>query len=63
MIKASYTIKYLPLYSLDFNLIEEFFSTLKAWIRRYKDHIREFNDFSEFLAYAITREGGRSAIG
>jgi hypothetical protein len=31
---------YLPPYSLDFNPIEEGFSTMKAWIRRNKDYVR-----------------------
>jgi hypothetical protein len=50
-------VKYLPLYSPNYNLIELSFSILKAWMRR---HFHEswpyFDDtFGDFLRYAVDR--------
>ena len=35
---------FLPPYSLDFNLIETAFSTIKSWIRRNRDFMEACND-------------------
>ena len=45
--KAGIVIKYLPLYSPDFNLIKELFSVAKAWIKRYYKlaHTMSFREF------------------
>jgi transposase len=50
----------LSLYSSDFNLIETFFSLLKAWIKRNEELARsytaEYDDFEQFLQDAIKEQ-------
>ena len=50
-----YLIKYLPLYSPNYNLIEVIFSVLKAWMRRYFKAFRYVfqDDFEGFLRHII----------
>jgi transposase len=47
-------------YSFDFNLIETFFSLLKAWIRKNEELARsyttEYDDFEQFLQNAIEEQ-------
>jgi transposase len=53
----------LSLYSSDFNLIETFFSLLKAWIKRNEKLARsytvEYDDFEQFLQDAIKEQRTR----
>lgn len=64
---ASVILVYLPLYSLDLNLIKEFFTELKAFIKKhwqiYKDNPGQ--GFDTFLEWCIDVAGGnkRSAKG
>jgi len=44
---------FLPPYSPDFNPIEETFKDLKAWIKRHYLEMYEFDEFSDFLEYAV----------
>ena len=50
-------MRYLPLYSPDFNPIELSFSVLKAWVRRYfhKAWPQFQGNFGDFLRYAVRR--------
>lgn len=52
---ASYSVRYLPPYSPDYNSIELTFAVLKAWIRRNYVYIqaRYEGDFEAFLAAAV----------
>ena len=45
--EAGVRLKYLPLYLSDYNLIEESFSALKAWMRRNREFISVFKPFFE----------------
>ena len=36
-------VHYLPPYSPDFNPIETAFSTLKSWLKRYRDFVNDFD--------------------
>jgi transposase len=47
-------LKFLPLYSLDFNSIENTFKDLKAWIKKNNKLAADFEDFSNFLEFAIS---------
>jgi transposase len=47
-------VRFLPLYSLDFNLIEESFTNLKVWIRRYYyRERRKYETYYGFFVWAI----------
>ena len=48
---------YLPPYSPDFNLIEEFFSVLKSWIKRHYEEANSIS-FNAFLELAVTANSG-----
>ena len=50
-------VRYLLLYSPDFNPIELSFSILKAWFRRYYEDLWPLfkGAFSDFLRYAVDR--------
>ena len=50
-------MRYLPLYSSNYNLIELIFSVLKTWVRRHFDEIwLHFEGiFDDFLHYAVER--------
>jgi DDE superfamily endonuclease len=52
-------IKFLPIYSPDYSLIELTFSVLKAWIQRYYQHLQYVyqGDFGGFLQHAIEQSG------
>jgi transposase len=55
-------VRFLPPYSPDFNLIEESFIDLKAWIRRYYHRERrKYETYHGFLAWAIQAVGTGSA--
>ena len=51
--EADIVLEFLPPYSPDFNSIKESFSALKAWIRRNRQLIDSFKDFSEFLTLGV----------
>lgn len=54
---------YLPPYSPDYNPIEEFFSVLKAWLKRHFE-LAEHMGFAAFLEHAVTAcSGGKYAKG
>lgn len=59
--EAGMRLEYLPPYSPDFNLIEEAFATLKAWIKRNASLASDFSNFGAFVQYAVEVAGGRSA--
>jgi len=42
-------LEFLPPYSPDFNLIEEAFTELKAWMRKNTALASSFDDFEDFL--------------
>ena len=46
---------YLPPYSPDFNPIEIAFSSLKAWFKRYRDIIENYNDPEYVILYALSQ--------
>ena len=50
--EAGVVIRYLPLYSPDFNPIEELFSVVKAWMKRHYELVHTMS-FREFLYAAI----------
>jgi transposase len=54
-------LKFLLLYSLDFNPIEATFKDLKAWIKRNYRLAADFEDFSNFLEFAISQCKGKNA--
>jgi len=51
-------LRYLLLYSLDFNPIEYSFHNIKAWIRRNWIHADEYTEFGQFLQEAICQNSG-----
>jgi transposase len=55
-------LKFLLLYSLDFNLIEATFKDLKVWIKRNYKLAADFKDFSNFLEFAVGQCKGLNAI-
>jgi len=54
-------LKFLPPYSPDFNPIESTFKDLKAWIKRNNTLVADFDDFSDFLEFAIGQCKGLNA--
>jgi transposase len=58
---AGVYIEYLPLYSLEFNLIKYAFYNLKMWIRRYINELSIYKDFRSFLRLGIESIGSRIA--
>ena len=54
-------LKFLPPYSPDFNPIENTFKDLKAWIKRNYRLAADFEDFGEFLDFAISQCKGENA--
>lgn len=67
---AGVLLIYLPPYSPDYNPIEEFFSELKAYIKRYWSMYVDMTDkshesFRKYLAFCVTQVGNRrgSAMG
>jgi transposase len=53
VVVAGVILEYLPLYLLDFNPIKLSFYELKAWIRRNRQLIDDFDDFGLFLKFAV----------
>jgi transposase len=51
--EAGVVLEFLPFYSPDFNLIEESFLALKAWVRRNRQLEEGFEDFGDFLELAV----------
>ena len=49
--EAGVRLEYLPLYSPDYNPIEESFSALKAWMRRNRELVLAFEPFLEGYMY------------
>jgi hypothetical protein len=49
--EAGVRLEYLPSYSPDYNLIEESFSALKAWMRRNRELVPVFEPFFEGYMY------------
>jgi len=58
---AGVHVEFLPPYSPDFNPIEESFGVLKSWIKRNTILITDFEDFGNFLAFAVHQAGGKHA--
>jgi len=54
-------LKFLPPYSPDFNPIENTFKDLKAWIKRNRALAADFDDFDNFLDFAIGQCRGLNA--
>jgi transposase len=51
-------LRFLPLYSPDFNPIEESFNDLKSYIRRhYRRKIAQFPNYQAFLEWAVVSSG------
>jgi transposase len=48
-------LKFLPPYSPDFNPIEATFKDLKAWVKKNYRRVEEFEEFSDFLEYAVAQ--------
>ncbi len=46
---------YLPSYSPDFNPIKIAFSSLKAWFKRYRDVIENYDDPEYIILYALSQ--------
>lgn len=46
-------VEYLPPYSPDYNTIEEFFSVLKHWLKKYYEEYKEKLGFDTFLQMAV----------
>ena len=53
-------LKFLPPYSLDFNPIEATFKDLKAWIKRNYRLVADFEDFGNFLEFAVSQCKGEN---
>jgi transposase len=51
-------LRFLPLYSLDFNPIEATFKDIKAWIKRNHQLVEDFESFKAFLHFAISQVSG-----
>ena len=51
--KVGILLKFLPLYSPDYNPIESTFKDLKVWIKFNYLFAVEFNQFQDFLELAI----------
>jgi transposase len=54
-------LEYLPPYSPDLNPIEHSFHTLKAWIRSRRELIAQYDDFEDFLKFAIKSQNSCKA--
>jgi transposase len=48
-------LKFLSPYSSDYNLIEATFKDLKAWIKKNYLLIEDFENFEDFLHFAISQ--------
>src|SRR5438876_1142453 len=56
---ASIYVEFFPSYSPDFNPIKESFGVLKSWIKRNMILMIDFEDFENFLAFAVHQAGGK----
>ena len=54
-------LEFLPPYSPDYNPIEKSFCLLKQWIKRHCNEATLYDDFGEFLAYAVDEFSDGSA--
>ncbi len=53
---ADVILAYLSPYSPNYNSIEEFFNELKAWMRRHKTLVKEYEDeFSGFICMTVQK--------
>ena len=60
--EAGVRLEYLPPYSPDYNLIEESFSALKAWMRRNRELVLVFEPFFEgYMHLAVQMACNREA--
>jgi transposase len=59
--KAGVLLKFLPPYSPDYNPIEATFKDLKTWIKRNYKLAKDFEDFSNFLDFAVQQACGGGA--
>jgi len=50
---AGIILTYLPPYSPDLNPIESSFAQLKAWIKKNRELVFEFQEFDDFLRFAV----------
>jgi len=50
---AGVLLKFLPPYSPDYNPIEATFKDLKAWIKRNHSLVEDFENFGDFLYFAV----------
>ncbi len=53
--KINRKVIYLPSYSSDYNFIEIAFSSLKAWFKKYRDFIKNYNDSEYIILYALSQ--------
>ena len=51
--EARVLLRFLPPYSLNYNSIETTFKDLKIWIKRNYTLVVDFEDFGNFLDFAI----------
>jgi transposase len=54
-------LRFLPPYSPDFNPIEATFNDIKAWIKRNRRLIEDFESFEAFLHFAVSQACGTHA--
>jgi transposase len=60
---AGVVLKFLPPYSLDYNPIEATFKDLKAWIKRNYLLAEDFENFGDFLDFAVRQACGGNVRG
>lgn len=61
--EAGVLLKFLPLYSPDYNPIEATFKDLKVWLKKNYSLLVEFEDFAEFLNFAVQQVCNRDVRG
>jgi transposase len=61
--EAGVILKFLPPYSPDYNPIEATFGDLKAWIKRNYLLAEDFEDFGDFLHFAVNQACGTNVKG
>ena len=60
---AGVVLKFLPPYSPDYNPIEATFKDIKAWIKRNNLLVEDFEDFGDFLHFAVSQACGGNVRG
>jgi transposase len=60
---AGVLLKFLPPYSPDYNPIEATFKDLKAWIKRNHSLAEDFENFGDFLHFAVGQACGANVRG